>query len=214
LSLFFGLLLYAIGIVLTIKAHVGYAPWDVFHVGLSVTTGMSIGLASIITGVVLIILVTIAGEKIGIGTLANILFIGLFLDLIMFLDIIPQAESFVIGIVMLLVGLFVISLGSYFYIKSAFGAGPRDNLMVVLNRKTKLPVGVCRSIVELTATVVGWFLGGMVGVGTVISVVAIGFFIQITFAIFKFNAAEIKHESVSQTFKNLRAKGDGSFDKK
>jgi len=210
----FGLLLYAIGIILTIKAHVGYAPWDVFHVGLSLTTGISIGFASIITGVVIIIFVTIAGEKIGIGTLANIILIGLFIDLILFLDIIPLAENIVIGIAMLLAGLFVISLGSYFYIKSAFGAGPRDNLMVVLNRKTKLPVGVCRSIVELIATIAGWFLGGMVGVGTVISVVAIGFFIQITFAIFRFKAADVKHESVLQTFRNLRAKGDGSVDMK
>ena len=204
LSLLFGLLLYAVGIVLTIKANIGYAPWDVFHVGLSLTTGMSIGLASIITGVVIVIIVTITGEKIGIGTLANILFIGLFIDLIIFLDFIPLAESFFFGIAMLLAGLFIISLGSYFYIKSAFGTGPRDNLMVVLNRKTKLPISVCRSIVELIATTVGWFLGGMVGIGTIISVVAIGFFIQMTFAVFKFKAAEVKHENILQTFKALK----------
>jgi len=204
LSLFFGILLYSIGIVITIKANVGYAPWDVFHVGLSLTTGTSIGFASIITGIVLIIFVTIAGEKVGIGTLVNILCIGLFIDLIIWLDLIPLAENLVIGIAMLLAGLFIISLGSYFYIKSAFGAGPRDNLMVVLNRKTKLPVGVCRSFVELIATLVGWFLGGMVGVGTIISVVAIGFFIQAVFAIFKFKAAEVKHETILQTFRVLQ----------
>ena len=197
-------MLYSIGIVLTLKAHVGYTPWDVFHVGLSLTIGISIGFASILTGFVIIIFVTIAGEKIGIGTLANIVFIGLFLDLIMWLDIIPLAGSLLIGIAMLLSGLFIISLGSYFYIKSAFGAGPRDNLMVVLNRKTKLPVGVCRSLVELIATIVGWFLGGLVGVGTVISVIAIGFFIQITFTIFRFNAADVKHESIIQTLRNLQ----------
>jgi len=194
-------MLYSIGIVLTIKANVGYAPWDVFHVGLSLTTGISLGLASIITGIVLIIIVTLSGEKIGIGTLANIVGIGLFIDLIMWLDLIPLVENFVIGIILLLAGLFVISLGSYFYIKSAFGVGPRDNLMVVLNKKIKLPVGVCRSLVELTATLIGWFLGGMVGVGTIISVVAIGFFIQAVFAMFKFKAAEVKHETIPQTLK-------------
>ena len=204
LSLFFGLLLFAIGVVLTIKANIGYAPWDVFHVGLSLTIGISIGFASIITGVAVIILVTIAGEKIGIGTIANIICIGLFIDLIIWLDLIPLAEGLVSGIAMLLAGLFILSLGSYFYIRSAFGAGPRDNLMVVLNRKTKLPVGVCRSLVELTATVIGWLLGGMVGIGTVISVVAIGFFIQMTFAIFSFKAAEVKHETIPQTFRALR----------
>ena len=204
LSLLFGLLLYAIGIVLTIKANIGYAPWDVFHVGLSLTTGISIGLASIITGIVIVAFVTITGEKIGIGTLANILLIGIFIDLIIFLDFIPLVRNFLTGIVVLLAGLFVISLGSYFYIKSAFGAGPRDNLMVVLNRKTKLPVGVCRSIVELVATTVGWFLGGMVGIGTIISVVAVGFFIQMTFAVFKFKAAEVKHENVLQSYKAVK----------
>ena len=204
LRLIFGLLLFAIGVVLTISANIGYAPWDVFHVGLSITTGLSIGIASIITGLAIVIIVTIAGEKIGIGTLANIILIGIFIDLIIFLDFIPIAESIVIGITMLLIGIFIISLGSYFYIKSAFGAGPRDNLMVVLNRKTKLPVGVCRGIVELTATVAGWFLGGMVGIGTIIFVVAIGFFIQTTFAIFKFKAAEVKHENILQTYKALR----------
>jgi len=204
LSLFFGLLLYATGIVITIKAHVGYAPWDVFHAGLSRTTGISIGFASIITGIVIIIFVTLTGEKIGIGTIANILGIGLFIDLIMILDIIPLAENMWTGILMLLIGLFVISLGAYFYISSAFGAGPRDNLMVVLNRKTKLPVGVCRSLVELIATLVGWLLGGMVGIGTVISIIAIGFFIQMTFAMFKFKAANVEHENIFQTISNLR----------
>jgi uncharacterized membrane protein YczE len=100
----------------------------------------------------------------------------------------------------LIAGLFILSLGSYFYIKSAFGAGPRDNLMIVLNRKTKLPVGVCRSIVELSVTLAGWILGGMVGIGTVISVVAVGFCIQITFAAFKFDAAAVEHETLKETY--------------
>jgi len=150
------------------------------------------------------VIVTISGEKIGIGTLSNIILIGLLIDLILWLDLIPIADNLVVGIAMLLFGLFVISLGSYFYIGSAFGAGPRDSLMVVLNRKTRLPVGVCRSILELTATVIGWFLGGMVGIGTVISAVAIGFFIQMTFSMFKFKAADVKHETFSQTFRNLQ----------
>ena len=116
------------------------------------------------------------------------------------LNIIPLAINLTVGIVMLITGLFVVSTGTYFYIKSAFGAGPRDNLMVVLNRKTRLPVGVCRSMVELSATLVGWILGGMVGIGTVISVVAIGVCIQITFAIFKFDPAAVEHETLKETF--------------
>jgi len=203
LNLLFGLSLFALGIVITIKANIGYAPWDVFHVGFALTAGISIGFASIITGVVVVIIVTLAGEKIGIGTLANIVIIGLLIDLFIFLDFIPVGTSLFYGVIMLLVGLFIVSIGSYFYIKSGFGAGPRDNLMVVLNKRTKLPVGICRSIVELSATLIGWLLGGMVGVGTVISAIAIGFFIQMTFAIFNFKVSEVQHETIRQTFKTL-----------
>ncbi|MCL2141264.1 MAG: hypothetical protein FWH46_00050 [Methanimicrococcus sp.] len=200
--LFYGTFLYALGIVLTIKANIGYAPWEVFHVGLSLTTGMTIGVASIVAGVVIVAIVTICGEKIGLGTIVSMVFTGVFIDLIMMIDIIPLAADLAVGILMLIVGLFIISVGSYFYIKSAFGAGPRDNLMVVLNRKTKLPVGVCRSAVELSVTITGWLLGGMVGIGTVISVIAIGFFIQVTFALFKFDAAAVEHETLKQTYDN------------
>ena len=198
--LFYGTFLYALGIVLTIKANIGYAPWEVFHVGLSLTTGMTIGVASIVAGVVIVAIVTICGEKIGLGTIVSMVFTGVFIDLIMMIDIIPLAENLAVGILMLIMGLFIVSVGSYFYIKSAFGAGPRDNLMVVLNRKTKLPVGVCRSVVELSVTITGWLLGGMVGIGTVISVIAIGFFIQVTFAVFKFDAAAVEHETLKQTY--------------
>ena len=204
LSLFFGLSLFALGVVITIKANIGYSPWDVFHAGLALTVGISIGTAAIITGAALVIIVTAAGEKIGIGTVANILVIGLLIDLILFLDFIPTGSNMIYGIIMLLTGLFIISIGSYFYIKSGFGAGPRDNLMVVLKKKTRLPIGVCRSLVELTATLIGWLLGGMVGIGTVIAAIAIGFFIQMTFAMFRFKASEVKHETISQTFKAFR----------
>ena len=203
LSLVFGLFLYSLGIVLTIKANIGYAPWDVFHVGLAQKTGISIGIASIITGVVVVAAVIILGEKIGLGTLCNMVVIGVFIDLIFLSNVIPKQENLVFGIVMLAFGLFVISVGSYFYIRAAFGAGPRDSLMVVLNKKTKLPIGLCRSALELTVTIIGWILGGMVGIGTVISVIAIGFIIQLTFALLKFVPANIEHETLGQTYKNM-----------
>ena len=203
LSLVFGLFLYALGIVLSIRANIGYAPWDVFHVGLTQKLGFSIGTASIITGAAIVGIVIVLGEKIGLGTLCNMVLIGVFIDLIFSFNVIPLLESLVFGILMLAMGLFVISIGSYFYIKAAFGAGPRDSLMVVLNRRTRLPIGVCRSMIELTVTVIGWVLGGMVGIGTVISVIAIGFIIQLTFALFKFVPATVEHETLRQTYKNL-----------
>jgi len=201
----FGLIQFALGVVITIQAHVGYAPWEVFHVGMSLSTGITVGSASIVAGVVIVVIVTIAGEKIGIGTLASIIVTGIAIDIIILLDIIPVAPNMAVGIVMLLVGLFINATGSYFYIKSSFGTGPRDSLMVVMKRKTRLPIGVCRSLLEITVTVVGWFLGGMVGIGTIVSAVAIGIFIQLVFKMFKFDVAAVEHEMIIQTLKNIRA---------
>jgi len=198
-SMMFGLFLYALGIVLVISANIGYGPWEVFHVGLAIQTGTSIGVASIIAGIVIVVVVTLFKEKLGFGTIASMVLTGVFIDLIMLTGIIPTLSSLPLGVAMLVAGLFTISLGSFFYIKSAFGAGPRDNLMVVLARKTKLPIGVCRGMVELAVTLVGWLLGGMVGIGTIIAGFAIGFCVQITFAVLKFDVTAVQHESLKQT---------------
>jgi uncharacterized membrane protein YczE len=203
INVIIGLFLYAFGIVLMINANIGYAPWEVFHVGLSKTIGWTIGFCSIIAGIIIVIIVWILGEKPGFGTIASMILTGIFIDIIIFSNIIPKANNLIIGIVMIIAGLFIIAFGSYFYIKSAFGVGPRDNLMVVLARRTKLPVGLCRCIVELLVTTIGWILGGMVGIGTIIAVISIGFCIQIIFKIFKFDITAVEHETFSDTFKHI-----------
>jgi uncharacterized membrane protein YczE len=211
LNMIIGLFLYALGIVLAIQANVGYAPWEVFHVGLANTTGLTIGVVSIIAGVIIVLIVTALKEKLGFGTILSMILTGIIIDIIFMFDIIPLAQNMIIGVSMLMAGLYILSLGSYFYIKSAFGAGPRDNLMVVLARKTKLPVGVCRFAVELSVTAAGWLLGGMVGIGTIISAFSIGLFVQLTFKLFKFNVTAVNHETLIDTWANLKAcRGNGA----
>jgi len=200
-KLFTGLFLYSLGIVFTMKANIGYAPWDVFHAGLSRTFGMTIGTASIIVGAVLIVITVIMGEKIGLGTLLNMVLIGLFLDFLMNLTLIPVMKTWLPGLALLIAGLFVISFASYFYIGSGFGAGPRDSLMVALTRKTGLPVGFCRGSIEMTAVIIGWLLGGMAGAGTVISGLAIGLCIQLTFRLLRFDPTGVTHATLWNTFK-------------
>jgi uncharacterized membrane protein YczE len=185
------------------NAHIGYAPWDAFHVGLGKTTGISIGTASIITGVVIGIIAIVLGEKLGLGTILNMVLIGIFLDMIIAFHIVPVLNNIFLGIIMLVAGLFIIALASYFYIGSAFGAGPRDSLMVALTRKTGLPIGVCRGSIELIAALIGWILGGMLGIGTVISAMVIGFCVQTTFKLLKFDATFVNHETLDVTFKML-----------
>jgi len=203
LRLIWGLFLYALGIVITMKAQIGYAPWDAFHVGFSKLTGISVGTASILTGVAIGVIAILLGERLGIGTILNMVLIGVFLDLLLALDAVPAANNMIIGIIMIIAGLFVIAFATYFYISSAFGAGPRDSLMVALTRKTGLPVGVCRGSVELLAVFTGWRLGGMIGIGTVISAFIIGFCVQLTFRLVKFDATKVKHETLDQTYKLL-----------
>jgi len=196
IRLIFGLFLYALGIVVTLKAQVGYAPWDVLHVGLAKTTGLSIGLMSILIGVLLVFVSLMLGEKIGLGTLLNMVLIGVFLDMILNLGLIPVAGHFISGLGMLILGLMIISLASYFYIGAGLGAGPRDSLMVALSRKTGLPIGFCRGAIEVVAVAIGWKLGGMVGVGTVVAALSIGLCIQFTFWILKFDAKSVSHQSL------------------
>jgi uncharacterized membrane protein YczE len=203
LRLIFGLFLFALGIVVTMNAHIGYAPWDVFHVGLAKMVGLSIGTVSIITGVVIVIITLLLGEKLGLGTILNMVLIGIFLDILLEFHIVPIASNLVFGIIMNVVGLFIIAFASYFYIGSDFGAGPRDSLMVALTRKTGLPIGICRGTIELIAVFIGWRLGGMLGIGTIISAFVIGFCVQITFKLLKFDVTKVKHETLDQTFKLL-----------
>lgn len=206
LNVVIGQMLYALGIMISIKANIGYTPWDVFHAGLANVTGISFGVALMITGFVAVLTVTLLGEKVGLGTIAGMTLIGLFLDMLLKSNFVPLAENFLVGLGMMLLGLFIISLGSYVYIRAAMGTGPRDNLMVVVARRAKLPIGICRIIVEISATLAGWAMGGLVGLGTVISIFGVGFFIQLTFRMFKFDATAVKHESLYATYLNLRGK--------
>lgn len=195
------LFLFALGVVITMNANIGYAPWDVLHFGLAKTTNISIGNIAIVIGIITVIISLLLGEKIGVGTISNMIFVGIFLDIILGLKIIPIANNLLLGVIMLMIGLFIMALATYFYMGTALGVGPRDSLMVALTRRTGLPIGFCRGAIEFLAVLIGWRLGGMVGIGTVLAAFTIGFFIQVTFKIMKFDAIKIQHESLDYTYK-------------
>lgn len=202
-QLTWGLFLFAFGVAITINAQIGYAPWDVFHAGLAKTTGISIGNVSIIVGIFIGLLYIFLGEKVGLGTIFNMVLIGIFLDIIISLHIIPIANNFIWSIPMLVVGIIIIAIGTCFYMKTGLGSGPRDGLMVALSRKTGLPIGICRGMIEISVVTIGWKLGGMVGIGTILAAFTIGFWIQVIFKLFKFDATKVKHEAIDQTYRNI-----------
>ena len=201
LKLLFGLFLYALGLILCISADIGLAPWDAFGIGVSKVTGISYGNVSIITGIIiLIILVLLFKEKIGLATILNTILIGVFADLIVGLNIIPYMTNFFTGFIMLVTGQIVICLATYLYISVGLGSGPRDTLMVALGKKfPNLPIGIVRGSIEGTVLLIGWLLGAKVGTGTVIYVLGIGFILQATFKLLKFDVKSVAHESIFET---------------
>lgn len=199
-----GLILYAVGIVFTINANMGLAPWDAFHMGLTYMSHISFGMISILVGLLVMVFTYQLNESIGIGTLSNIFVIGLLIDLIFYLDLIPLANSMITGIPMLLIGMELIALGSYFYIGSSFGTGPRDGLMVALTRVTSKPVGLIRGLIELTVLAAGYLLGAKIGIGTLIVGLGIGPIVQLTFKVLKFDVSTITHDAFLQKRKPIK----------
>ncbi|MCL2009823.1 MAG: hypothetical protein FWG71_04670 [Synergistaceae bacterium] len=204
--LFSGLFAFALGVVMTLRANVGYPPWDVFHQGLGMRMGITIGQANILVATVIVSSTFLMKEKIGVGTICNMLFIGVFMDIILSSGWVPLMRTFVSGVAMMVGGLFVVGMGTVLYMGSGYGAGPRDSLMVILTKRTGKPAGFCRSCIESTALITGWLLGGYAGVGTVISAFGIGMAVQAVFYVLRFDVNKIRQESCYETFTRL-----GSF---
>lgn len=201
IRLIFGLYIYALGLVLCIYANIGLAPWDAFAIGISKVTGISYGNVSILIGITIVIaLFFLLKEKIGFGTILNAILIGFFSDLIIDSKIIPYMQNFFTGVLMLLAGQVLACIASYLYIGVGLGAGPRDSLMIGLGKKfSNIPIGIVRGSIEATVLFIGWILGAKVGLGTVIYVFSIGFLLQTTFKLLKFDVKSVVHESVFDT---------------
>lgn len=186
-----GLACFALGTVMTLRAELGLSPWDVLHDGLRLRTPLSFGVATIVVGLALLLISGAAGIRPGPGTIANMILIGVFVDLMLVTEIgsgIGEAHI-LLRIATTLGGVAVIGFGSALYIGAELGAGPRDSLMVAIATRAKIRVGIARAIVEGTALVVGVILGGKVGVGTILFAVGIGPAVDIAFRVFGMDAS-------------------------
>ena len=166
-----GLALFGVGIALIIDAHLGAAPWDVFHTGVSDLTGIPVGTVIIVTGLVLLLLWIPLRETPGLGTLLNAVEIGLVVDLV--LPVVPEPDQLAARVAMMLAGVAIVAVGSGLYIGAGLGPGPRDGLMTGLARRG-VSIRVARTGIEVTILVVGIALGGSIGIGTAVFAFGIG----------------------------------------
>lgn len=200
-----GLFLYALGVYLTLRANVGLAPWEVLAMGISGRTGLIYGNANLMVSFVVLAMDVLMKERIGIGTVLNTIICSKAVDLYLWLDLIPQQQSLGGGILLLVAGMFVIAIGQWVYISPGLGSGPRDSFMVgVGKRLRRLPIGVVQNGILLAVLLVGWLLGGPVGIGTLISVVGMGTAMQIVFRPAKFEPRNVVHENIVESFKKIK----------
>ena len=199
-----GVAVSALGITMMLQANIGLEPWSVLQQGLAQTVGITYGTASMIVGAAAIGTAVLCGESFGIGTVVDIVLCAACVDGLLWLDWIPQMHSLLPGVLMLLGGMELLALGTWMYMKSALGAGPRDALMVALAHKTGRSVGLCRASVEIVVIIIGFLLGGQVGIGTVICAVGLGSLFNINFHLLHFRAAELHQENVAETLRYLR----------
>ncbi|KHF41982.1 membrane protein [Halalkalibacter okhensis] len=175
----FGLMVMGLGIALMVHAELGGAPWDVLHIGLTNHFGLTVGTWSILMGfVVLSLTALIMKSWPQIGAFLNMLFLGLFIDL--FLWLIPVPTHILFQYAMMITGILIIGYGIGIYIAPGCGAGPRDSLMLALQIKTGWKVQHVRVLMEVVVLTIGWLLGGTVFIGTLIFCFGIGSVVGVT----------------------------------
>jgi len=198
----FGLFCFGVGIYLTIQANIGVAPWDTFYLGVNRVTGIQYGTISIITSFVVIGIDLLLKERIGIGMVLDAIIVGKTVDLLNWLDLISPRQNLFSGILLMLAGLTVMGFSQFLYMKAALGCGPRDSLLVALNKRIRnVSAGTVWTGILITVFLMGWALGGPIGIGTIIAVCLQGPLMQMAFNIMKFKPTEVKHQDLIQSMK-------------
>ena len=179
--LFFGLAVFGLGDGLIIQSGLGNAPWSVLAQGISLKSGLSIGTSTLIIGALVLALWIPLRERPGFGTLSNILIISLFIEV--GTNIFPKQEVLIPGLIFTFVGIAMVGIGSSLYITCGLGPGPRDGAMTGLHQRTGVRVGRVRLGLEVVVSIAGAFLGGTLGLGTLLFALLIGQSVAISFGL-------------------------------
>jgi len=168
----FGLALFGLGEGLLIVSAAGASPWSVLAQGIYLNVGFSVGIITILISVAVLIFWLPLNQKPGIGTILNALIIGLMIDIC--IKFVPTPENYIFQLLLAIMAVLTVGLGGGIYLVANLGAGPRDGLMIGLQQKTNLPIAAVRAFLEITVMSIGWYLGGTVGVGTLLFAFGIG----------------------------------------
>ena len=174
-SLFFlilGLILFGLGEGLLIVSNSGASPWSVLAQGISLKVNLSIGTITLLISIAVLILWIPLGQKPGMGTIFNALIIAFMIDLC--IKFVPTPSNYLNQLILAVISVMMVGIGGGIYLVSNLGAGPRDGLMIGLQKVTNLPVAAVRAFLEISVVSIGWYLGGTVGVGTLLFAFGIG----------------------------------------
>ena len=172
LYLCFGLTLFGLGEGLLIVSLTGASPWTVLAEGISLKVDFSIGTVTFFISLGVLFLWFFLNQKPGIGTLLNALIVAVMIDVS--IAYIPTPENYISQLLLAIFGVLIVGLGSGFYLISNLGPGPRDGLMTGIQRKTNFPIAAVRAFLEITVVSIGWYLGGTVGIGTLLFAFGVG----------------------------------------
>ena len=168
----FGLMLFGLGEGLLIVSFAGASPWSVLAQGISLNVNLSIGTITFFISFVVLILWVPLHQKPGMGTILNALIIALMIDLC--IKFVPTPSSYIYQLILAIISVIIVGIGGGIYLVSNLGAGPRDGLMIGLQKITNLPIAAVRAFLEIFVVSIGWYLGGIVGVGTLLFAFGIG----------------------------------------
>ena len=168
----FGLALFGLGEGLLIVSFVGASPWSVLAQGISLNVNLSIGTITLFISIGVLLFWIPLNQKPGIGTILNALIIAIMIDIC--IKFTPTPENYIFQLILAATAVLTVGLGGGIYLVANLGAGPRDGLMVGLQQKTNLPIAAVRAALEITVVSIGWYLGGTVGVGTLLFAFGIG----------------------------------------
>ena len=167
-----GLVLFGFGEGLLIVSGIGASPWNVLHQGIALNLGVSVGTIAFLVSFLVLLLWYFLDQKIGMGTIINFIIIAIMIDVtIYFFD---RPDQFFFQLLEVITGILIIGFGTAIYLIANLGAGPRDGLMTGLQKKTNAPIALVRACIEIIVVLLGWFLGGIFGIGTLLFAIGIG----------------------------------------